>query len=407
MFYVNRRGPLDTSLGRGSAGDNDRGELYPRESESWRRLEKNIRLIPAFDLHVVPGNECAILDRLLDSHLIGKSNDASMGLLEVACRLFGMPEDGIDAEKAETLRKRHAAFFNTHTPEEYYHQVGGMAGVRFTGVLETPEHLVNPEMDHTRIVSVAPLDRLVRPSVFMPAPSGPRSFPELLTHLGNEIALLCSTPHTAAGCLNLCAWRTLEVRNREEAEVRRAYEKASPSEEEQRAVEDFLIFHVFRLCGENGLPIQLHTGALNTNEARLLDTNPALMQDLLRRAELAATRVVLLGGSYPYTREAGLLCRSGNCCLDLSWLSSAFSPQVVAAQLHEWMELTGPRKILFGTGAGGLDVVRGAWCVRRALALTLGDMMSEGRLTESEALAIAREVLSGNARRVYGLTVPV
>ncbi len=410
MFYVNRSSYLDAASGKGRKGMPSAGSETPAyEAEPWQRLEKTIRLMPACNHFVIPGSERASLDEFLEPLLLNKPEESSRGLLEGVRRLLGVSEERITPGQAEDVRRRYAAFCGTHTSEEYYHHVGGIAGVHTLGLLGNAEEGKEPGAEPGRLRYVASLDSIVRMPRENEVPaeqSMPRRFSDLVERVTRRVHACQASPGIMGIHLNLGAWRSLEVREVDEAAAYRAYETARPSESDRAIVEDFLVVHVLRVCGGIGLPVQIRSGTTDDAGGNLLGGNPALLRAALAAAAAAKTRIILTGGGYPYTREAGLIARREGCWIDLSFQSLQFTPRVLAMQLREWLELAGPGKILFGTGRGGLGVIAGMWCVRRALALTLGDMMSEGLCSEHDALETARDVLEGNAARVYGLTAP-
>ena len=133
-----------------------------------------------------------------------------------------------------------------------------------------------------------------------------------------------------------------------------------------------------------------------------------LLVPLFNDSRLRKTNFVLLHGGWPFVRETGALLQKPNVFLDLSQQSLIFPPRTLATWLREWLE-TFPEKVLFGTDGYALSDAEGweesTWIAsrnaRRALALALTGMVRDGEITRPRAIAIADEVLMGNAANLY------
>jgi predicted TIM-barrel fold metal-dependent hydrolase len=99
-----------------------------------------------------------------------------------------------------------------------------------------------------------------------------------------------------------------------------------------------------------------------------------------------------------------------NTYLDFSGQSIVLSPQTLAGNLREWLELY-PEKVLFATDAYPYSPQMG-WeefgsaasrAGRQALTLALTGMVRDGVITRARASELARMVLRENARKLYGL----
>jgi predicted TIM-barrel fold metal-dependent hydrolase len=137
--------------------------------------------------------------------------------------------------------------------------------------------------------------------------------------------------------------------------------------------------------------------------------NPLLLEPLFNDARLQNTRFVLLHGGWPFVREAGALLQKPNVYLDISQQSLTFSPRTLAGWLREWLE-TYPDKVLFGTDgypfSDSMGWEESAWIAshnaRSALGLALTGMLRDGEIDRERADALAKQVLSANAEKLYG-----
>ena len=158
------------------------------------------------------------------------------------------------------------------------------------------------------------------------------------------------------------------------------------------------------------MAVHIHTGS---GCGEFFDDSGAgatLLSPMLNDPELRDTRFVLLHGNRPRERDIAVLIAKPNVYADMSVLEFFLSPRELAQVLRPWLESM-PERVMFGTDAGpfgpGMDweetTVMGAQQFRKALALALTLMVSDGVVTKARALQIADGVLRGNAAALYGL----
>jgi predicted TIM-barrel fold metal-dependent hydrolase len=156
-------------------------------------------------------------------------------------------------------------------------------------------------------------------------------------------------------------------------------------------------------CAALGVPLQVHTGFGDPDED-LAEASPLGLRPLLREEGLRGLRVVLLH-TYPYHREAAYLCSVyPDVYMDLS-LAIPLAAADGARALAEALGLCPWTKLLYASDASRLPELYFVAGVlhRQALADALGALVSDGTLTPSLAEEAGRQVLAGNARRVYRL----
>ena len=196
------------------------------------------------------------------------------------------------------------------------------------------------------------------------------------------------------------------------AEADRIYARwvgsARPDPAEYKVLQDFLFRYVAAECGRLGMAVHLHTMSGGGSYFGIGGGNPLLLEPVFDDARLRKTRFVLLHGGWPFVREAGALLQKPNVFLDLSQETLTFPPRTLAGWLREWLE-TFPEKVLFGTDGYPLSDDMGwdeaTWIAsrngREALGLALTGMMKDGEVSRERAGEIAREVLRGNATKLY------
>jgi predicted TIM-barrel fold metal-dependent hydrolase len=148
--------------------------------------------------------------------------------------------------------------------------------------------------------------------------------------------------------------------------------------------------------------VQVHTG-LGDSQLRLADSNPLLLEELLRTPEGRAATVVLIHGSYPWLEEqAYLAATKPNVHAELS-LFNLFAPVTVADRLLRVVELAPVDRVLVGTDGHGepetlwfaAHVLHEAWA--RAAGALRAAGARQGWIDQAREL-----VFDGNARALYG-----
>jgi predicted TIM-barrel fold metal-dependent hydrolase len=208
--------------------------------------------------------------------------------------------------------------------------------------------------------------------------------------------------------------RSLDFEPADEQQAAAAYAKYARGDKPDRAayrgLQDYLFRYVAAEAGRLRLPVHIHTGAGCGGYFSLRDSEPLLLESALNDARLRKTSFVLLhGGSGPFTREVTNLLMKPNVYADLSEQTWMLSPRALAAVLRDWLEAF-PEKVLFGTdlfpGDGAYDWEEIGWQTaetgRAALGIALTGMMQDGEITRARAVEIARQVLRGNALKLYG-----
>jgi len=222
--------------------------------------------------------------------------------------------------------------------------------------------------------------------------------------------------------------RSLEVRNVDAPAAARVYASlrshplTGADTASYETLQDYLLSYLAREGGRLGLALHFHTGFGCGSYFKLAGANPLLLEALLDDPNLRKTTFVLIHGGWPWTREMAILLTKPNVYTDTSEQAWLLSVDAFAPVLRQWLELA-PEKVLFGTDLYGADEPIGSeagsagveigweevgWIasrrVRESLALALSGMVRDGEVTRERALQIARMVLNGSARKLYGLT---
>lgn len=184
----------------------------------------------------------------------------------------------------------------------------------------------------------------------------------------------------------------------------------APNAADYKTLQDFLFHEIAAQAGRLGLPMQIHTGLGCGLYFETRGADPLWLEPLLNDPWLKTTKFVLLHGGSPFERHYVSLIARPNVWVDTSMMELLYSPAEVARTLRPWLEIM-PEHVMFGSDAGpfvpGIGWEEATWLgvskMRKALGLSLSQMLRDGLITQVRAKAIAERVLRGNAVDVYGL----
>ncbi len=168
-------------------------------------------------------------------------------------------------------------------------------------------------------------------------------------------------------------------------------------------LEDYLVFECCRAASDADLTIQFHQGMRAGNYGGLEGASPAPLTPLLQNFRQA--RFDLSHAGFPYLREGAVLGKTfPNVYLNMSWIH-IISPFGARLDLREWLEMVPTNKIIaFGDDLAHVEAVYGhAQMARDNFAHVLAQMIQERRLSESEAVDVARAAFHDNPAHIYNL----
>jgi uncharacterized protein len=164
-----------------------------------------------------------------------------------------------------------------------------------------------------------------------------------------------------------------------------------------------LVFEGAKECQELGVPLQVHCGFGDPDED-LADASPLGLRPLLIDPNYRGLRIALLH-CYPYHREAAYLCSVfPGVYMDLS-LTIPFAAVDGVRAMREALGLCPTSKLLYASDATRYPEVFlvAATLHREALADALSELVERRVMSRSAAVDAGRQVLAGNARRLYPL----
>jgi uncharacterized protein len=169
------------------------------------------------------------------------------------------------------------------------------------------------------------------------------------------------------------------------------------------ALISFLLFEALDVVGDDPVPLQVHTG-LGDSDVALHRADPSLLLPLSEDPRWSRVPIVLLH-CYPFVAQASYVAGTyANVYLDLS-LAVTLVAHRGADLVLQALDLAPATKLLFATDASRLPEAffLGTRWWRDALARGLGRLIDDDVVDEASAIRWAELILSGNARRLYGL----
>ena len=199
---------------------------------------------------------------------------------------------------------------------------------------------------------------------------------------------------------------------REQAEsIYRKYAAGTiPSGDDYRVFQDYVFRYLIAQAGPQHLEVHIHSAVGSGNYYHLREGNAMDLENILRDPKYKDTVFVLIHGGFPYDRESIWLAALPNVYLDSSEFITLVFPGEYSHVLKLWFE-TFPEKVVFGSDAfpysRQVNVPETYWLAvhtaRTAAAAALAEMVSQGEVTESRALEIAREYFHDTTAHLFGL----
>ncbi len=168
-----------------------------------------------------------------------------------------------------------------------------------------------------------------------------------------------------------------------------------------KACRDLALQRALGVAAETGRPFQIHAG-FGDSSLRLGESNPLLLEGLLRTEEGAAAAIVLIHGAFPWTEELGYMALTRpNVYAEVS-LFNIFAPMQVGNRILKLLELAPTDRLLFGTDGHeqpetfwfGAHVLGDAW---RQTAATLQHAGADPAWVEEAR----RDLFERTARTLY------
>jgi hypothetical protein len=198
--------------------------------------------------------------------------------------------------------------------------------------------------------------------------------------------------------------RTLYYEDVSYEKAKELYSKDSSalSEQDKKALEDFMFHWICEKSIELDLPIQIHTGYLAGNGNNLENGRPIKLNNLFLKFRKA--RFSLFHGGYPWVGEFAALGKMfPNVYLDLVWLPQ-ISREVAVRGLEEMLDCVPYNKFFWGGDCHFIEESTGSLEFGKSVvAEVLAKRVERGLLTEDVAKDIALKIFRDNAIQFFKL----
>jgi uncharacterized protein len=211
---------------------------------------------------------------------------------------------------------------------------------------------------------------------------------------------------------SIAAYRTgLDIRewSREEAEASFREYRRSALNGFARLVHkpllDSLLHVAFALAADQEVPVQFHVGYGDADTDLLLG-NPLHLRAVLGKPDYRALPVVLLHECYPYTRQGGYLAAVyENVYLDLSYGIPLLGYGEMLGFTRQALGVAPTSKLVYSSDGIGVPELHWMSAIdgRRVLGEVLGELVTYGETSLTEAEAAGESIVRGNAIRLYRL----
>ena len=176
--------------------------------------------------------------------------------------------------------------------------------------------------------------------------------------------------------------------------------------ETRKPLEDHLFNYCVRRATDFNLPVKLHTGyyaGTNSMPLTRLRQNAGDLCPVLMAHPNA--RFVLMHIGYPYQDEFVALAKQHeNATIDLCW-AWIITPAASGRFLKEFLVTAPANKVLtFGGDYTSVETSVGhAAIARQGITQALSELVSEGWVTEAEALELVPRLMRGNAHELFDI----
>jgi hypothetical protein len=230
------------------------------------------------------------------------------------------------------------------------------------------------------------------------------TFGEYLSVIDREMSEKMGRLHIVGIKVGLAYNRTLHFENVSERAAERVFHKRPEDVDasESKVLQDFVMHRILKRAADENLVIQIHTGMQGV-VSDLAYANPKAINNLLLRYPEA--KFDLFHGGYPFLDVLLALCKvAPNAHFNLCWLP-LISEDVAADGLNRALDMIPSNKILWGGDCSTVEEIYGATVLfKTILGRVLSQRVAAGKMSLADARYVAGNVLSGNARRLYGLS---
>jgi predicted TIM-barrel fold metal-dependent hydrolase len=165
------------------------------------------------------------------------------------------------------------------------------------------------------------------------------------------------------------------------------------------------MFTTSALCGDLGVPLQIHVGMGDSPSSDLRKSNPILLYDFINDEASKKTKIIFTHTGYPYIEEAGFLANQyPNVFLDISEMTP-FISYGIKDKLLRLLEMCPTNKLLYGSD--GHNIPELFWIssleTRYSIHELIQHFASKKTVEDKWLNRIPHQILFENAKRVYNI----
>lgn len=170
---------------------------------------------------------------------------------------------------------------------------------------------------------------------------------------------------------------------------------------EIKPFQDYMFHYCIRKAIDLNIPIQIHTGLLESNLNDIRNSDPVYLSPVI--SKYGRARFDIFHAGYPYTDKLIAMVKMyRNCYFNLCWMAEV-SVKLYMDILDRIIEILPSNKI-FGFG-GDYMFLEGCYGAqknaRKAVSEILAKRVDEGYFTPKQAIGFATKILNTNPREIY------
>jgi hypothetical protein len=170
----------------------------------------------------------------------------------------------------------------------------------------------------------------------------------------------------------------------------------------RKKLEDFVFHHIVQQSIKLQVPVQIHTGYLAGNNARLDNGQPMKLLNILMKYPKA--RFILFHGGYPWTNDYVAIGKNfTNVWLDIVWLPQISKTEAMRT-FNEMLDCVPYNKYMWGGDVQRIDDVAGSLALgMEVVSAVLAERVEKGWMTEELAMEVERCIFRDNAIELFKL----
>lgn len=186
-------------------------------------------------------------------------------------------------------------------------------------------------------------------------------------------------------------------------EAVRIFDSKEPlSAADRKKLEDFVFHHIVKESVRLHLAMQIHTGYLAGNNAKLDNGQPMKLLNVLM--EYPQAKFILFHGGFPWTGDYVAIGKNfSNVWLDIVWLPQLSKTEAMRT-FNEMLDCVPYNKYMWGGDVLRIDDVAGSLeLAKEVVATVLAERVNKGWMTEDVAMDVEKAIFRDNAMKMFNI----